>query len=287
LRQSLLATAFETFPYRNPVLGWPADVSTLRLVDAKAYLDRYCGPGNTVIAIVGDVDPASARSLAERYFGPIPAKPRTPQLQAQELPQGGPKTVALWSSAQPQLLIGYKRPPEMHGDDGALDALAAILGDRQTGWLRKQLVEEMQIAQDVEAVSDLPSARYVNLFVLSATPAKDHTVDENLKAIDEVVAGLQSKPVDAETLTRVKNSLRGRFLRLLGGNQELAALLPEFYCNYGDWRRLFTLGAVYDRLTAADIQRVAAQYLIPVGRTVAYLGSQPRPGNSSNAGGLQ
>ena len=287
LRQSLLAAAFENLPYRNPVLGWPSDVATLRLADAKAFFDSYCGPGNIVISIVGDVDPASAQRLAERYFGPIPAKPRPPMMRQQELPQAGPKTVAVWSEGQPLLMIGYKRPPETHRDDAAFDVIAAILGDKGTGWLHKDLVEEKQIAQNVEALSDFPAARYTNLFFLSATPAKNHTVGENLKAIDETVARLQSKPIDSATLARVKNVLRGRFIRLLGNNQELAALLPVFYADYGDWRRLFTVASDYDRLTVEEIQRVAVVYLIPGARTVAYLTSPSQPGSAANLGGLQ
>jgi predicted Zn-dependent peptidase len=288
LRQVLLATAFEDLPYRNPPLGWPGDVGTLRRSDAKAFLDTYGGPGNTVISIVGDVDPANAQQMAERYFGPIPARAHPPAMRTQEPPQYGPKTVALWADAQPLLMIGYKRPPGTQRDDAALDVLSLILGDSRTGWLHRDMVEEKQIAQAVEVVASYPSARYMSLFVVSVTPAKDRTVDENRKAVDDVMAGLQSKPVDAETLTRAKNVLRGRVARLLGGNQTLAAILPAFYVNYGDWRRLFTVTAEYDKLTAEDLQRVASQYLVPAGQTVAYITTSPGPGSATaNPRGIQ
>ena len=286
LRQSLLAAAFEDLPYRNPTLGWPGDVGSLRVADAKAFADTYCGPGNTVISIVGDVDSTSAQQMAERYFGPIPAKPYPPAMNTHEPPQYGPKTVVLWTDAQPALMMGYKRPPETHRDDAALDLIAMILGDNRTGWLHRELVEQKQIAQGVEAVASFPSSRYMNLFVVSVTPARDRTVEENRKAVDDVMARLQTKPIDAETLARVKNVLRGRLLRLLGNNRTLAAILPVFYARYGDWRRLFTIGADYDRLTAEDLQRVAAEYLIPAGRTVVYLTAQPEGGGSATNPGV-
>ena len=287
LRQSLLATAFENLPYRNPVLGWRADVEDLRPADAKAFLDTYGGPGNTIVSIVGDVDPAGAHRLAERYFGPIPAKTRPRPMDLQEAPQAGPKTVAIWSDAQPLLTIGYKRPAETHRDDPALDIVATILGDRHTGWLRKELVEERRLAQSVEAIANFPSGRYASLFVLSAVPNKDHTVKENRKAIDELLARLQSKPVEAETLARAKNILRGRFVRMFGSNRELAALLPLVYANYGDWRKILAMAGEYDRLTAEDIQRVAAQYFVPTGRTTAYLTRPPEPGRAASNPGEQ
>jgi len=106
--------------------------------------------------------------------------------------------------------------------------------------------------------------------------------------VDGLVARLQSKPVDADTLARVKNVLRGRVYRLLGSNQELAALLPEYYASYGNWRKLLTVAAEYQRLTAEELQRVAMQYLIPASRTAAYMTSPPQPGSAaSNSGGLQ
>jgi predicted Zn-dependent peptidase len=282
LRQSLLAAAFDDLPYRNPQLGWPGDVTNLRLAEAKAFLDTYFVPSNMVISIVGDVDPSNAQHLAERYFGPIPAKPRPPAMHMQEVPQFGPKTVVLWGATQPLLMIGYKRPAETNRDDAALDVIRMILGDSRTGWMQKDLVEEKRIAQSAEAFASFPAARYVNLFVLSITPARDGTVEENRKAVDDLVTRLQSKPVDAETLARVKNVLRGRFARLLGSNRRLAALLPYYYVNFGDWARLFTAVGEYDRLTAAEVQRVALKYLTPSGRTVAYITTGPE-----SAGGVQ
>ena len=279
LRQSLLATAFEDLPYRNPVLGWRGDVDTLRPADAKAFLDAYGGPADTIVAIVGDVDPAGAQRLAERYFGPIPARTHPRPMEPQESPQAGPKTVTIWSGSQPLLMIGYKRPPETHRDDPALDIAATIMGDKHTGWMQKELVEERRIAQNVETIANFPSGRYVSLFVLSAIPDQGHTVEENRKAIDELLARLQSKPVEPETLARAKNILRGRFIRTLASNRQLAALLPAVYANYGDWRKLFAIVDEYDRLTAEDVQRVAVEYFVPTGRTTAYLTKPPEAGH--------
>jgi predicted Zn-dependent peptidase len=288
LRQSLLSSAFENHPYRNPVPGWPEDIVSLRVADAKNFLNTYGGPGNITISIVGDVDPGNARLLAEKYFAPILPKPRPPAQHVQELPQLGPKTVTLLGAAQPLLMVGYKRPSETNRDDAALDFIQMILGDKQTGWMYKDLVEEKRIAQDADVVAVFPSGLHVNLFVLSVVPAQGHTVEENRKALDELVSRLQSQPVDAETLTRVKNVLRVRVAKVLGGNQELAALLPLYLVRFGDWRKLFAVTAQYDHITAAELQRVAQVYLIPAGRTTASVTNGPEPGAApSGFGGQQ
>ena len=140
----------------------------------------------------------------------------------------------------------------------------------------KELVEEKGIAQGTEAVASFPSALYSNLFLLSVIPAADHTVEENQKALDDLLTRFKSKPVDEETLTRAKNVIRSRIARLLGSNQQLAALLPAYYVIYGDWRRMFAAAGEYNRLTAADLQQVALQYFVPSGRTVACMAPAPR-----------
>ena len=270
LQQALLATAFAAHPYRNPGLGWPSDIVNLRRPDAKAFFGTYYVPGNIVMGIVGDVDPANARRLAERYFGAIPAKPLPPPVHTEEPPQPGPKAVTVWGNGQPLLLVGYKRPSQTDPADLAFDVIQTILSEGRTGWLYKELVEEKRIAQAAESTATFPAGRYGNLFVFTVVPAKDHTLEENQKALEDLLARLATKPVDAETLTRVKNMLRGRALRLLGSNQQLAALLPAYYAGYGDWRKLFTATTGFDHLTGEDLQAVAARYFAPAYRTVAY-----------------
>jgi zinc protease len=148
-------------------------------------------------------------------------------------------------------------------------------------------VEEKRIAQWTDAMATFPSGRYTNLFLFLVTPANDHTVEENRKALDDLLTRFQSSPVDAETLARAKNVIRGRVIRMLGSNQQLAALLPSYYVNYGNWRRLFTDLTLYDQVTAEDLQRVASQYFIPANRTIGYIATGPQPGSASGIGGPQ
>jgi predicted Zn-dependent peptidase len=277
LQEALLATAIEAHPYRNPSLGWPSDAAQLRPADATAFFDTYYVPGNIVMGIVGDVDPANIQRLAERYFGPIPAKPLPPSVRTAEPPQPGPKAVVLLSNAQPFLLIAYKRPNDTHRDDLAFDVIRTILADRSSGWLYKDLVEERRIATGAEAIATFPGGRDANLFVFSVAPAQNHTPEENLKALDAVLARFESKPVDNETLERVKNIVRGRIARVMVSNQELAALLPQYEVVYGDWRRLFATSGELNRLMGEDLQRVAAEYFTPANRTVAYITNVAQP----------
>src|ERR1700722_20517200 len=75
LTQTFNATAFEASPYRNPAGGWPSDIANLRVGDAHAFFEKYYVPANINFAIVGDITPADARRMAERYFGTMPVRP--------------------------------------------------------------------------------------------------------------------------------------------------------------------------------------------------------------------
>jgi predicted Zn-dependent peptidase len=289
LMESFLATAFEAHPYRNPPGGWPSDVAHLRVADAKAFFDRYYVPANIVIAIVGDVNPAEARHLAERYFGPLPKRPLPPLLHTEEPPQPGPKIAVVDSPSQPILMVGYKRPDQYDKDDPVFDIVSEILSGGRTGLLYQILVRDKKLALEAEAADTFPDGRYPNLFLLFVTPALGHTVQENEKAIEELLDAFKAQKVDAGTLARVKIKARASVVRRLDNNEGLASLLTANYAAYGDWRKLFTSLDDLDKVTAEDVQRVAKQYLTTPSRTAAYtvLTSEPSRAGAAPAGGQQ
>src|SRR5215471_6233413 len=110
LVEQLLATAFTAHPYKTSPIGWSSDIEQLRRTEAEQFYKRYYTPGNMTIAIAGDVNPAEAKRLAEKYFVRLPKAPPPPRVRTVEPPQEGQKRVAVASAAQPFLIVGYKRP---------------------------------------------------------------------------------------------------------------------------------------------------------------------------------
>ena len=72
LVEALLATAFAAHPYQNMPGGWASDIESFRRPDAEEFYKKYYVPGNITIGIAGDVNPAEAKKLAEKYFGRLP-----------------------------------------------------------------------------------------------------------------------------------------------------------------------------------------------------------------------
>jgi predicted Zn-dependent peptidase len=284
LLEDFTATAFEAFPYRHPPGGWNSDTENLRVAEARAFFEKYYVPANIVIAIVGDIDPADARRLAERYFGPMAARPLPPAIVTRDPEPSGPKTVVVESRNQPLLVIGYHRPDQYDPDDAVFDVISMILSSGRTGMLYKELVEQKRIALEAQAVATYPDGRYPNLFLFFLVPGRGHTVEENQKALDDLLERFLATAVDTETLNRVKTKVRASVIRSLDSNAGLASSLALAYANYGDWRKLFTQIDDLNKVTAADVSRVARECFVTKSRTVAYT---VNPAPASRAGGAR
>jgi predicted Zn-dependent peptidase len=276
LMETLLATAFEAHPYQRMPGGWASDITSLRVKDAEAFYRTYYTPGNISIAIVGDIDPKQARTLAEKYFGRLAAAPLPPLVHTVEPPQEGSKRTQVESPSQPLAFIAYKRPDQYDKDDAAIDVMSSLLAGGRTGILYKEMVRDQQIAVAVGAEGTFPGGKYPNLFLFFMAPSLGHTIEENVKVMDGILDRFKAQDVDPQALARVKTKTRAELVRRLDSNSGLAQLLNSYYVNYGNWRRLFTELDETDKVTAQDVQRVARQYLTPKHRTAAYT-MQPAP----------
>jgi predicted Zn-dependent peptidase len=262
------ATAIEAHPYRIPAVGWASDIENLRAEDAREFFDKYYVPGNITVAIVGDVNPARIRALAEKYFARLPKKPLPTPVLTIEPRQEGPKHVDVESPAQPFEIIAYHRPSQYDKDDPVFDVMSSLLSGGRTSLMYRDMVLEKRIAFAAQAISSFPGSKYPNLFLFFVMPAQGHTLADNEKELDSIIANLKKEKVDEAALARVKTRTRAALIRQLDNNAGLAQLLSAYYANFGDWKRLFTDIDRIDKVTAADVQRVAREYLTADNRTV-------------------
>ena len=270
LFEILLAGAFEGHPYKNPPAAFSSDIENLRVGDAERFMKTYYVPGNMTIAIVGDIDPKECRRLAEQYFGPMVPAPLPPGVITVEPQQEGERRVTMQSPAQPLFIVGYKRPDQNHTDDAVFDVIDGIVSGGRTGWMYQEMVEKSQTALAVDTGSGLPGGKYPNLYAFMALPNSGKTIDDFEKGVYEIIDRLKKETIDETTMKRVKTKVRASVIRQLGSNPGLAAELTRYHVSYGDWRMLFRSVEEIDKVSAADVQRVAKQYFIDKTRTVAY-----------------
>ncbi len=269
LYEEFQGIAFLAHPYGEGVIGHMSDLQTLTRPEAEAFFKAHYGPSNLTIAIVGDVDPANVKRLAQKYFAGIPSGPKPEPVETEEPPQRGERRVTVQDAAQPIVLIGYHQPSVNHGDFAALEVVSQIVGVGRTSRLYKDLVKEKKIAVSANAGGN-PS-KYPSLFLFFVVPAKGHTNQECEQAVYAQIEKLKSEPVSPEELAKAKTRTRADLIRQLDSNSGLAAQLTFCEVVMGDWRTLFKMLDKIDQVTATDVQRVAQTYFTTKNRTVGVI----------------
>ncbi len=272
LLEKATAVAYDAHPYKIPTIGYMSDIQNLTRPMAIAFRKIYYVPNNAVGVIVGDVKPADALPVLERYFGPIPAGPPPPPVVTKETPQEGERHVNVEFEAEPEFALMVHKPAPPDPDDtvfSVIDALLTGYTGGRTSRLYTALVKKQQIATGVGSSPSWPGERYPNLFYLSATPRHPHTVAEVITAMDAEFERLKTEPVPAEELQKVKNNVNAAFTMSLSSNLGLAEQLAETQAITGDWRNLIRQRDALMKVTPADVMRVAKQYLNRDNRTVA------------------
>jgi predicted Zn-dependent peptidase len=273
LLEQFLGIAFLAHPYGRPVLGWPSDLRAFSATDAINFFHKYYVPANMVVTVVGDVKAATAMAIIAKYFGRLPAAPTPEPLRTREPPQDAVRESILLDQSQPLYLEGYHRPDVRDPDDAVYDVMADLLSKGRTSRLYRSLVRDKQIAIAAEGGS-YPGGKYPNLFYFFAVPSDGHTAREMAGPIHDEIERLKAQDVADDELKSVKTRAKADLIRGLADNEGLALQLGTYQARYGDWRELFRDIDRIDKVTKADIRRVANKTFAENNRTVAMIETQ-------------
>jgi zinc protease len=270
MNEALYLQAFQRSPYRWNTVGFMDDLKRITLEQAQAYFRTYYAPNNATLVLAGDVEPEAAFALAERYFGAIPRHEPPAPVDAGEPEQDGERRIVVRRQAElPAVLIGYKAIRASDPDRAALDVAVRILSGGESSRLDRDLVREHEVATNVEA--DLQWGSDPELFIVEAKARPGKTAKDLEQRIDAALAALVEKPVPDAELAKAKRQLQAENVRAMKTVSGKANQLGFFETVLGDYRKLFTLDAEWEAVTAADVQRVAAEYFQPAKRTVVVL----------------
>ena len=269
--EQLLAAAFTAHPYGRPVVGWPSDLESWSASDAMKFWETYYTPANKTIAVVGDVKASEVLPVMESYFGRLPKGPKPPPLSTIEPKQFAERTVVLREKSQPFYAEGYHRPDFRDPDDAVYNAISDLLSSGRTSRLYRGLVRDQKLAAQAAGFSGFPGTKYPHLFLLFAVPTPGNTPQQLQTAIHAELERLKTTPVTDDELSAVRARAKMALLSGLDSNQGLAIAFAKAQQRYGDWREVFRRVQRIEKVTKADIQRVAAQVFVPQNRTVAWI----------------
>ncbi len=271
-------------PYHWLVIGSLEDLTNASMEDVQEFFRRYYVPNNASLTIAGDFDPAEAKRLVEKYFGPIPRggaitrpKPAQPRLEKET-------RIELDDRVQlPRVYMVWHAVPAYSKDDATLDTLALIMGSGKSSRLFKSLVYDKQIAQQVSAFHG--SSEIAGTFTIVATGKPGTTTAQLEEAINAELAKMKAAPPTAAEVERAYNSREASFvygLQTVGGFGGKDDQLNG-YATYLNKPVYFDQDlARYRAVKAADVHRAANSYLSDKRLIVTVV---PRAAGQSSAAG--
>jgi predicted Zn-dependent peptidase len=271
LLEQMLATAYTAHPYGVSGVGWQSEISSVTATDAHEFYKTYYTPANMVLSIVGGIKASEALPIIERYFGRMPKGVKPPELHTIEPVQFAERKVIVKDQSQPLYAEGYHRPNYMDKDDAVYDAISDILSSGRTSRMYRSLVRDKRIAIAAGGFSGMPGYKYPNLFVAYAFPGQGKSVDDVVTALHAEIDRLKNEDVTDDELRAVKTRAKANLLRGLASNSGLANQLATMQMRYGDWRELFRNVEKIDKVTKADIRRIAQKTFVPSNRTVGVI----------------
>jgi predicted Zn-dependent peptidase len=287
LLEQFTTAAFQAHEYHRPTICWMSDLNTFSATDAKKFFDKYYIPSNMVVAVVGDVKASETLPVVEKYFGRIPSRPKPDERTTTEPPQNAERRVILQDMSQPLYLEGYHRPDYRSTDDAVYDAIADLMSNGRTSRLYRALVRDKKIAADSAGFTGLPGNKYPHLFAFYAFPLPGHKPDEMADAIHVEIEKLKNEDISDEELKMIKTRAKANLIRGLGSNEGLANDLAIYQARYDDWRELFRSVDRIDKVSKADIRRVAKQTFVPTNRTVGIIETKVAAAAADQQGGAQ
>src|SRR5438876_2269714 len=287
LVEQFIAAAFAAHPYHRPTIGWISDLNSFSATDAQHFFDSYYVPSNMVVTVVGDIKASEAMPIIEKYFGRLTSPPTPDERTTVEPPQNSERRVVLHEASQPFYVEGYHRPDYHDKDDAVYDAIADLMSEGRTSRLYRALVRDKKIASFSAGFSGFPGTKYPHLFAFYAVPLPGHTPQEVGDAIHAEIARIEKEDISDEELKMIKTRAKANLIRGLADNVGLALQLGIYQARYDDWRELFRTVDRIDKVTKADIRRVAKGTFVPINRTVGIIENVASASPAAPQGGQQ
>jgi zinc protease len=252
-------TAFAGHPYGRPVHGTLESVPRIGIADLKAYTQRVFARSTLKIAVVGDIDAASAGLLIDKAFGALPEKPELAPVPA-AVPQGlGRRLVVDLDVPQAVIMFGGGGVARNDPDFFAAYLVNHILGGgAMSSRLYTEVREKRGLAYGVS--TGLVPLAHAELITGSTATRADRTAD-TLDIIDHEIRGLAETGPTEQELAKTKSFLTGSYGLYFDTSSKIAAQLVQIQLDNLGIDYIDKRNDLINAVTPADAQRVAKRLL--------------------------
>jgi predicted Zn-dependent peptidase len=281
-QEAVDSLAYSNFAYSHSVIGSMSDLSAASVEDVSSFFKTYYAPNNAVMAIVGDVKADEVFAKVKKYFEAIPAQPAPPAVDMTEPAPSGERRITIEDALAraTRIDLSYVIPPGSSPDAEALSVLGTILSSGRSSRFYKKVVQEQQLATNVNAGSQ--ESRGPGLFrvVIQVIPGKSAADAE--KAVFEEIERIKTTPPEDWEMDKARVSAQRAAVSGSESSLNRAVLLSQYELFYNDPARINTRVARIKAVSAADVQRVAKQYLTAENRSAIV--TTPKSGAPARGG---
>jgi zinc protease len=247
--ETLYAVMYDRHRIRRWRMGQPDALRTFNQALLMDFYRTYYRPENTILSVVGDIDPDGALRLIEAEYGGLSAGP-VPRDRGPA--EGGSAGLRYreWAGdiGQTQMVFGWRTPETMHPDTPALDVAATVLGSGRGSRLYRA-VRDRQLASSISAYNYTPTD--LGVFVIHADMPPDRTVDA-ARAVWAQVDDLRTRGARPAEVERAQRMFEAQWARRAESMESQANHLAEWEA-LGGW----ALGEQYlDRIRAISADEV-------------------------------
>jgi zinc protease len=259
---------FDNFAYKHAPIGSMEDLNAASVEDIARFFKTYYAPNNAVLSLVGDFEPKEAMRLIRKYFEPIPRQADPPSANLIEPPQTEERrdTITDPLARMPHLFIVHKTVQGNTPDQHALQVLSSILQGGDSSRLYQRLNKELELVAGIGGYADERIG--TGTLVISATVRPGRKTEEVEAAIYEEIEKLKNEPIADWEMQKAKNATRLGYFNSIRGADDRATMLGSLTVKFNDPNLINTKVDKLAAVTAADVQRVAKQYLQQKNRSV-------------------
>ena len=257
--ETLYELLHDTHRMRRWRIGREDQLRTFTQAHVASFYRNHYRPRNTILVIVGDVDPDEALRHVERLYGVLPDGDVARSQAPDERDRSGFRFRELSGDiTQTQLAFGWRTVPTMHHDTPLLDAAAAVLGTGRASRLFRA-VRERKLAASVSTYNYTPTD--VGVFVVH-TEGPPETALDAARATWSQLREVRDAGIGRDELWRARRIFESQWIRRFETMEGQANHLAEWEA-LSDW----TLGDHYlERLLTATPEQVTdavRRYLTP------------------------
>ncbi|WP_276168271.1 M16 family metallopeptidase [Zobellia alginiliquefaciens] len=268
---------FKKHPYKDPNIGYMADLDAATLEDVIAYNKKYYSPNNAVLVVAGDIDLTDTKKMVEDYFGDIP--------KGEEVSRNYPKEDPILKEVRtktydaniqiPASVISYRTPGFRERDAYVLDMISTYLSDGRSSKLYKKMVDDQKQALQVGAFN-IGQEDY-GMYLVYALPVGETSLDVLITEMEEEIAKVRDSLISEKDHQKLLNKFENQFVNSNSSVEGIANSLARNYLLYGDTELINKEIDIFRSITREEIMEVANKYLRPDQRVIIdYLPEEPQ-----------